>query len=82
MVESLDNKINIEVLKINENEKAIEIIIRGENQYKSKGIIIHCTDNGNLDYEKLCYEIKDYKLDDLKKYLNEKKIIYNEINFI
>ena len=30
MVESLDNKINIEVLKINENEKAIEIIIRGE----------------------------------------------------
>lgn len=82
MVESLENKINIEILKVDGNEKITEIIIRGEEKYKSKGIIIHCSDNCQLNYEKFCNEIKDYKLDNLKIYLKERKIIYNEIDFI
>lgn len=50
MVESLEDKVNIEILKVDNN--LIEIIIRGEQKNKNIGIIIDSIINKQLNYEK------------------------------
>jgi len=83
MVESLENSINIEVLKINGNSSnIIDVIIRGELCNKDKGIIIHSIDNPKVNYKQICEDIKSYKLNDVKNYLLKKNINFNNIDFI
>lgn len=78
MVESLENKVNIEILKI--DDIVTEIIIRGEEINKSIGIIIDCIIY--LNYENICENIKNLRLEEVKKYLKEKNIEYKSVEFI
>ena len=59
MVESLEDKVNIEILKVDNN--LIEIIIRGEQKNKNIGIIIDSIINKQLNYEKITSCSKEIK---------------------
>ena len=72
MVESLEDKVNIEILKVDNN--FIEIIIRGEQKNKNIGIIIDSIINKQLNYEKIYQDIKDCKLEEIEKYLKENDV--------
>ncbi len=80
MVESLEDKVNIEILKVDNN--LIEIIIRGEQKNKNIGIIIDSIINKQLNYEKIYQDIKDCKLEEIEKYLKENDIEYKNVDFI
>lgn len=80
MVESLEDKVNIEILKVDNN--LIEIIIRGEQKNKNIGIIIDSIINKQLNYEKIYQDIKDCKLEEIEKYLKENNIEYKNVEFI
>ena len=80
MVESLEDKVNIEILKVDNN--LIEIIIRGEQKNKNIGIIIDFIINKQLNYEKIYQDIKDCKLEEIEKYLKENDIEYKNVDFI
>lgn len=80
MVESLEDKVNIEILKVDNN--LIEIIIRGEQKNKNIGIIIDSIINKQLNYEKIYQYIKDCKLEEIEKYLKENDIEYKNVDFI
>ena len=80
MVESLEDKVNIEILKVDNN--LIEIIIRGEQKNKNIGIIIDSIINKQLNYEKIYKDIKDCKLEEIEKYLKENDIEYKNVDFI
>jgi len=80
MVESLEDKVNIEILKVDNN--LIEIIIRGEQKNKNIGIIIKYFINNYLNYEKIYKDIKDFKLEEIEKYLKENNIEYKNVYFI
>lgn len=80
MVESLEDKVNIEILKVDNN--FIEIIIRGEQKNKNIGIIIDSIINKQLNYEKIYQDIKDCKLEEIEKYLKENDIEYKNVDFI
>ncbi len=82
MLESFDNKINMEILKYNDKENLFEIIIRGETNRKNSGIIIHFENNEQLEYKKFLKEISDLKLNEVEQYLLKNKIEYNKIQFI
>lgn len=56
MIEELKDSIGIEIIKINNSESLIDIIIRGEMQNKNQGFIIHSTNNKNINY-KICMKI-------------------------
>lgn len=79
MVESLEGKVNIEILKT--DNSLIEIIIRGEQSNKNIGIIINSI-NKQLSYEKICQDIKDFKLEEVEKYLKENNIEYKNVDFV
>lgn len=78
MVESLENKVNIEILKI--DDIVTEIIIRGEWVNKSIGISIDCIIYKN--YENIYENIKNLRLEEVKKYLKEENIEYKKVEFI
>ena len=80
MVESLEDKVNIEILKVDNN--LIEIIIRGEQKNKNIGIIIDSIINKQLKCEKIYQDIKDCKLEEIEKYLKENDIEYKNVDFI
>lgn len=80
IVESLEDKVNIEILKVDNN--LIEIIIRGEQKNKNIGIIIDSIINKQLNYEKIYQDIKDCKLEEIEKYLKENDIEYKNVDFI
>ena len=80
MVESLEDKVNIEILKVDNN--LIEIILRGEQKNKNIGIIIDSIINKQLNYEKIYQDIKDCKLEEIEKYLKENDIEYKNVDFI
>ena len=82
MIENFEEKINIELLKFNNSGEISEIIIRGEESHKNKGIIIHYIDNKNVDYKKICEDIKNYKLQDVQNYLTKNGVIYNIVDFL
>lgn len=82
MIETFKEKINIELIKFDNNEEISEIIIRGEESQKNKGIIIHYVDNKAVDYKKICEDIKNYKLQEVQNYLSQNGILYNMVDFI
>lgn len=82
MIEELKDSIGIEIIKINNSENLIDIIIRGEMQNKNQGFIIHSTNNKNIDYKNLYEDIRNLKLNETERYLIQNHINYNPITFI
>lgn len=80
MVESLEDKVNIEILKVDNN--LIEFIIRGEQKNKNIGIIIDSIINKQLNCKKIYQDIKDCKIEEIEKYLKENNIEYRKGEFI
>ena len=82
MVETFKEKINIQLIKFDNNEEILEILIRGEENQKNKGIIIHYVDNKGVDYKKICEDIKNCKLQEAQNYLSQNRIVYTMVDFI
>ncbi len=82
MVGTFKEKINIELIKFDNNEEISEIIIRGEESQKNKGIILHYVDNKDVDYKKICEDIKNYKLKEVQNYLDQNVLVYNMVDFV
>lgn len=76
MLDFKTDRINYEILSFDEK---VELLIRGEEEVKNKGIII--TDKSIDELKKIIAIIEDFNYSKLISYLKENGIYYNEIDF-
>lgn len=77
MINSIENKINYQLLKTNEK---YEIIIRAEKNNEKEGLSIANMDINVLN--SIIDNVKDFTYLEVIKYLENNKIPYNKVQFI
>ena len=76
MLDFKKDKINYEIFF--QNEK-VELVIRGEETVKNKGVSIKGKSNDELN--KIIASIEEFNYSELISYLKENDILYTEIEF-
>lgn len=77
MVESLETKINYIIIL---DDGRYDIFIRGESNKKEKGIKICFEEMDNIN--DFINQIKNFKLDEVIKYLKDNSIRYKQVRFV
>ena len=77
MVESLETKINYIIIL---DDGKYDIFIRGESNIKEKGIKICFEKMDNIN--DFINQIKNFKLDEVIKYLKDNLIRYKQVRFV
>ncbi len=77
MVESLETKINYIIIL---DDGKYDIFIRGESNIKEKGIKIGFEKMDNIN--DFINQIKNFKLDEVIKYLKDNSIRYKQVRFV
>ena len=77
MVESLETKINYIIIL---DDGKYDIFIRGESNIKEKGIKIGFEKMDNIN--DFINQIKNFKLDEVIKYLKDNSIRYKRVRFV
>lgn len=80
MIEILKDKINFEILQIDNG--TTEIIFRGEEKYSNIGIIINLNNEEKLNIDNITSITKNMNYKQLIDFLNKNNIKYNNIKFL
>lgn len=77
MIESFETKVNYIIIL---DDEKYEIFIRGESNIKEKGIKICFEEIDNIN--DFLNKIKNFKLDEVIKYLKDNSIKYKQVRFV
>ena len=77
MIESFETKVNYIIIL---DDEKYEIFIRGESNIKEKGIKICFEEIDNIN--NFINKIKNFKLDEVIKYLKDNSIKYKLVRFV
>ena len=77
MIESFETKVNYIIIL---DDEKYEIFIRGESNIKEKGIKICFEEIDNIN--NFINKIKNFKLDEVIKYLKDNSIKYKQVRFV